>query len=107
VCETAHSNGVGDTFYDCIAQGVYDINQASAACLAFTSNAQYCMPGGFYTCTDANDAGLGDMLCSDTSPTACDCWGFTGAIAGHVSHEAAGANNCACPYPTTLYPSWN
>jgi len=105
-CQTAHSNGVGETFYDCIASGVYDINQATEACFAFTGNAQYCMPGGYYTCTDMNDAGLGDMLCSDTSPTACDCWGFSGAIQGHVSHGAA-MMGCACPYPTNIYPSWN
>jgi len=84
-CQTAHTNGVGQTFYDCVAQGTLDATQATEACAAFTGSAGQC---GSLTCA-------GTAICSEGSGQACDCWIYSGTAAGHVRTSSPGACNCS------------
>jgi hypothetical protein len=83
------------TFYDCVAVGTYNATLALDACAAFTGDKAQCDSMGSYYCELPNDGGLaGDMVCSDgPKATACQCWGYSGVIAGELS-TAAG---CECP----------
>src|SRR6185295_1610732 len=38
-CQISHSNGVGQTFYDCSPPGTYNQARATEACTAFTGSA--------------------------------------------------------------------
>lgn len=101
---------VGATFYDCVATGTYNITVATDACAAYTGSSTQCDAMGTYYC-DYPDGGLaGDMVCSDgTGAQACACWGYDGALQGHMfigpGKASANPNNCECPEPTD--PSWN
>jgi hypothetical protein len=41
-CQTQHSNGVGQSWYDCFALSTYNVTTATSACAAFTGNAAAC-----------------------------------------------------------------
>jgi hypothetical protein len=98
-CQTTHSNGVGQSFYDCVTVGTYDQTQAQEACVAFTGNAAQC---SVFTCGGNSNT----SMCSDTSPTRCDCWGFGGTQKGKVhAGPGAGASNCFCIVAAD--PIWN
>jgi hypothetical protein len=96
ICQKMHSNGVGQSYYDCTAVGTYSQGQAQAACLSFTGNAAQCAVA---SCTGP---GQNVVVCSSGAAT-CQCWNYTGTIAGHV-HPSATAT-CACP--ALGDPSWN
>jgi len=86
-CQTAHDDGVGQTFYDCVATGTYDQTQATEACAAFTGDASQCHVST--TCASGATA-----VCSAGSATACDCWIFAGTGVGKV--KTNGAGSCTC-----------
>jgi hypothetical protein len=110
-CPVAHSYNediTGSTFYDCVAAGTYNVTDAMDACIAFTGNAAQCTAG--YYCPQFADGGgdLGDQVCSDGSPTKCDCWAYDGSLIGLVSTAGTGAGptNCYCPAVGTS-PHWD
>jgi hypothetical protein len=37
-CQVVHSNGAGQSFYDCVAASTFNQTQATEACVAFTNN---------------------------------------------------------------------
>jgi hypothetical protein len=96
ICQTMHSNGVGQSYYDCTPVGTYGLGQAQAACLAFTGKAA--------ECTGAACTGPGQnvVVCS-TGAATCQCWNYTGTIVGHVHPSTTTA--CSCP--SLGDPSWN
>jgi hypothetical protein len=81
---TVHSNGVGQTFEDCVPSGTHDETQALAACTAFTGTSASCTiqscPGGG---GGPGKSPPGQAACS-TGASVCDCWTFSGAEAGLV-----------------------
>jgi hypothetical protein len=84
-CQTAHSNGVGQTFYDCNPLDTYNQTTATAACAAFTGSAASCTA---YACT----GNAGSVVCSPGG--ACTCWKYdpgNSGVTGKVS------TSCGCP----------
>jgi len=89
-----HSNGVGQTFEDCVPSGTYDGPQALRACAAFAGGSASCTiqscspvgPGpdeGVPGNGGPNEAVTGRAACS-TGASVCDCWTFSGENAGRV-----------------------
>jgi hypothetical protein len=93
-CQTQHSNGVGQSFFDCVAAGTHTVAQATAACAAFTGDASQCHAS----------TPCGSAVCSDGSTTACDCGFYGGLDNGKVSSARAGS--CSCNARGSD-PTWN
>lgn len=105
-CQTQHSNGVGQNFYDCNALGTHNVTQATEACNADS--------GASGTCTDGWTSGsTGNVLTSvcrtagNGTTGSCVCWGYQGsgtasAAVGHVSTSSNG-----CFGATSTDPTWN
>jgi hypothetical protein len=93
-CQTAHSNGVGQTYYDCDPPGALGSTGAMAACIAFA--------GGDPTkCSDHWYCNNDDQqVCFITGSRDCQtyCWTYAGALAGAVS-------DCTCP--VTKIADWD
>jgi hypothetical protein len=104
-CETEHDNGFGQNFYDCASASTYNVDQALAACAAFTGDIAQCVDYGV-TC-DANDDLVDDTAVVCGAPSAsgdCACWAYSGLAVGYVFNEPSG-NNCFCPLAGD--PQWN
>jgi hypothetical protein len=86
-CQTAHSNGVGQTFYDCQALGTYNQTQAMAACVAFTHDATQC---AVYGCT----GNAGSLVCTPGAAPNCTCWKFA---PGNSGVNGKVSTTCTCP----------
>jgi hypothetical protein len=98
-----HSNGLGQTFYDCNPLGTYDEGQAVKACAAATGSPSLCYPTTSGRCSLFNSSTV-TVICSvGIITSACSCWEWT-VTPGSVSTSAVGA----CPVcPTSSSPTWN
>jgi hypothetical protein len=86
-CETTHSDGLGDTFYDCVALGTVDASaEAFKACAAYTGSQAKCKGGE--TCTGLPL--VGPYVCNGVGGTCNRCWAYGGTDVGRVE-------NCNCP----------
>jgi hypothetical protein len=97
-CQTLHSNGLMQTYYDCVPLGTYTQAQALAACTAFTGNSAQCTDAPFGLCGTARG------VCSSGAST-CWCWAYAGSAAGTVDESTGGVCPGACP--TGQGPRWN
>jgi hypothetical protein len=95
-CQSTHHDGLGHTYYDCVAAGTYDREQATEACAAFTGDATLC-----HAATACNPT---KTVCSDGGPS-CACWSWSGPVSGHV--EDSGQPAPACPCPSANSPTWD
>ncbi len=86
MCQTTHSNGIGQSFYDCTAKNTYTQIQAIEACTAYTGNSNLC---SMYTCVNPKDS----LICG-TINNICACWDYSGTYVGHVSNS--GSKSCVC-----------
>jgi hypothetical protein len=93
VCQTTHSDGVGQSYYDCNPLKTYNASTALEACAAFAGNASKCSS---YTC------GAATVICSDGAPN-CDCWQYSGSRIGQVDINS----NSTCYCPIAGDPTWN
>jgi hypothetical protein len=93
-CQTEHSNGVGQSFYDCTALGTIDYSHAIMACAAYTKDAAACTP---QPCV----YNAGSLVCSP-GPS-CYCWKYE---AGNSSVNGKVRTTCTCPI-TNGDPAWN
>jgi hypothetical protein len=92
-CQTEHSNGLGQHFYDCDPLGTYDASSAAAAAQAWNSSVS----------TVPIVCAASDCLRSQTD-TACPVWCYSGSLGGRVALNTTG-NSCVCP--STGTPNWN
>ena len=95
----AHSNGVGQTFYDCNPLGTYNQTQATKACAALTGNASQCAVMISFRC----QLGLfGNLLevCS-TGSAGCYCWQWS------VTPGSVASPSSSCPVCAGTSPTWN
>lgn len=90
-----HSNGVGQTYTDCVPLDTYGPDEAARACAA--SNAGTCGQNRFV-------CGGGPTVECTLMATTCRCWSYTGPTAGRVDTSKAGAL-CACPAQSD--PMWH
>ena len=95
-CQTTHSNGEGQSFYDCVTTGTYNQTQATEACAAYTGNQALCTA---YSCTGP---GSNSVVCGTTG-SVCICWNFSGSNVGHA--HSSGSSACACPASNDV--TWN
>ncbi len=96
-CATTHNNGVGQSFYDCVAKGTYTQMQAGKACTAYTGNQ--------FSCSAANclsDAG-DSVVCGAADSGSCVCWNYVGNNISHV--YKSGSGTCFCPGSSD--PTWD
>ena len=100
-CQTAHSNGVGQTFYDCNELNVHSEPSATEACTAYVIT-----EGG-----EASDCVSGNS-CSQTPDNLSVCWSTNGGstVLGSYCWEYAGTNagkvvNTSCP--ESVVASWD
>ncbi len=98
-CATTHTNGVGESYWDCVDAGTYDQTQAGKACTAYT-NAQF-------ACSPASCVGdAGDLvICGSPDGGACGCWDYTGTDKGYVFKSNSPEAGCFCPNTTDSI--WN
>jgi hypothetical protein len=94
-CPIAHSDGLGQTFYDCAASGTMDETQALEACTAYTGSATFCA-------NDPIGCANADEVCT-TGTATCTCWDYRGMHAGFVFVSTTSTCSCFVASP----PSWN
>src|SRR5207248_1842371 len=75
-CQTPHSNGLGQSFYDCNPPDTYNIGSASEACHAWV----VVNGGSCATVTCGNNA----VAVCGQGTSSCACWEYMGPDAGHV-----------------------
>ncbi len=103
-CATKHSNGLGDSYFDCGALGTpglattYTQAMATAAATAWTPSGTVAGPG------QCGNGGSASICMSKTTGDSCAVWCYTKALAGRV-RLTTGSTACACP--TTSDPTWN
>jgi hypothetical protein len=109
-CQTAHTNGLGQNFYDCVALDTYNVNQATEACNAHTG-------GG--TCAGFNSGTAMNTLMSVCKPATdpsgasgvCACWAYSGtgnaaSAVGHVYQSSGTGGDTGCLAPTSTSLTW-
>jgi hypothetical protein len=90
-CPVAHSNGLSQTFYDCVEAGTYNQTQATEACAAFTGDAAACVNNPF-PCAQAG------QVCSSAFTT-CACWKYAGNTdIGRVLNSCMCVGNNSSPW---------
>ena len=93
---SSHSDGVGQTFEDCIALGSYSEALAIDACNAFRG-----MGGvGCVSATCSSSAGEALIVCTEGLMTSCACWVYSGADVGHM-RLGDSPTDCPCDDMTT------
>lgn len=103
-CQTTHTNGVGQNFFDCNNQGSHNQSQAQEACAAYTGNASACSPSS--TCCGAQIVVCLGQTASSVCGTLngkCYCWQYSGPQSGRV--ESPGSCSASCG--SSSDPSWN
>ena len=102
-CQTVHSNGVGQSFYDCVAQGTYSPTQAQAACTAFTGNGGQCA-ASTTNCLVVVASVL--AVCGSASGK-CYCWDYGGTQMGVGTVQTATVASCSAVCSAGGDPPWN
>jgi hypothetical protein len=97
---TAHVNGLGQNFYDCMPLATPGTASTYNQTLAAEARAAWAYQG-----TDAAASSMYPraLLVYRQTATACAVWAYSGAIAGHVHLNAA---NNTCYTPSATDPFW-
>jgi hypothetical protein len=94
-CQTAHSNGVGQTFYDCNPTGTFTIASATEACVAYALTvggvAADCF-GGWFCPTPSMPIEVCYSSTANFNNCTTYCWIYTGSLVGHVQTCTGGCN---------------
>jgi hypothetical protein len=96
-CETKHSNGVGGSYFDCVALGTYNLTQAGRAASSWQPQGQ-AFPGSLAECP-----GCLGWQTQGTSPAFCGTWCYAGPLQGKVVVVQSLVCTCAALNPGT----WN
>jgi hypothetical protein len=110
--QTPHDNGVGQTFYDCSAQGSLNATQATEAALAYNPQGNV-TEGDIGSSPDFDNA----KCVIDATNTYCVCWvyasgGMYNSAKGHLAKSdprAPGdlAPGCVLPLTSSGFPAWD
>ena len=92
------------TFYDCVAQGTFNITVAKDACGAYAGDSGLCDLGYTFTCTGPDGGVISDMVCSNAYTGSCACWAYDGTQKGHMHIGTASgtASLSQLPLPVDL-----
>jgi fibro-slime domain-containing protein len=105
-CQTMHSNGIGQAFFDCAPPGTYTGTEALAACLAATGDASKCET---FQCVGSGSQQDGDgVVCDNQGNFPCNCWDFSAPLGPpHLPPQNPGHVNRSCRCATALDPLWH
>lgn len=78
--KVTHSNGIGQTWEDCVALDTFDESQATKACVAHTGDAQHCYVSG-------GCGGVTLGIVRTDSSTDSYFWVYAGTLTGNVSDK--------------------
>jgi hypothetical protein len=96
-CNTTHRNGLGDSFYDCVAVGSVDAStQAFKACAASKDASAQCSGG--WTCPGITTQFVCDAPSTAQKNSCARCWAYQGSQTGTVQ-------DCSCP--GVVIGNWN
>ncbi len=106
-CAVTHSDGLGDTFVDCVPLGTQDSTQAHKAADAWDATGTIDAQARSYS----DSKGQIMYICDQSvARNACACWtwGGTGQYAGVGHAEASSGKPTQCFIPfSNAYPVWN
>jgi hypothetical protein len=106
-CSVTHSDGLGDTFVDCVALGTQDTTQAHKAADAWDSTGSINALARSYS---DNKGSLLYICDQSVARNACACWTWNGtgqyAGTGRALATAGKPSQCFIPFNGT-YPAWN
>jgi hypothetical protein len=94
-CQTTHSNGLGQSFYDCNPLGTLTLASATAAANAWDIG----------TASFDMSATCGGGCYGRQTASACAVWCYSGSFTGKVSRNDIN-NACLCP-PQAVVGDWN
>ena len=105
-CATAHSNGVGQTFYDCAPLGTYNLIEALEACAAYTGDVNVCSVVDFPQPCMALDPY--SVVCALGAPNYVTWSAVNGPVARNIAgHVAVGDPSMpGCPCVSATDPTW-
>ncbi len=101
-CQTVHSNGVGQSFYDCNPQGTHTLGAAIEACLAYATtvggNANDCIGG--WGCPPGNTSNQAVCYSATGGMNVCSnyCWTYFGPTTGDVQPCQGACNASLAPW---------
>jgi hypothetical protein len=104
-CQTVHSNGVGQSFYDCSDHTITPM-LAKEACEAFAgpnqcaSSSTCCLLGALGACVGS----MATSMCGSVGGK-CLCWQYAGNAPGTV--QSVGNGKCTAACGSTSDTSWN
>lgn len=106
-CQTKHSDGLGDSFFDCVALGTRDPVQVAKAAAAWDATGNIDAAPRLYS----DNKGTVQYICDrSTVRNACACWTWNGtgqyADAGRALSTNGKPTQCFIPFGAT-YPAWN
>jgi hypothetical protein len=107
-CQTTHSNGNNQPFYDCLPLLTATTPFATAQELAFEACASYTGSQSLCTQYPCSPSTMGPIVCSLTN-NSCFCWAFSGTNIGYVDNGDGTPGDCYCPStnPTIGDRKWN
>ncbi|MGO9836704.1 MAG: hypothetical protein ACLP1X_21115 [Polyangiaceae bacterium] len=102
-CEDVHTNGpasigLGNTWDDCVADGTYNVTQATAACVAWKGTGGC---SGGWTCTTPTHMVVAQDTICDNACTM--CWSYQ-TVGGVYPTTAGTVTDCDCP--GTVLGNW-
>ena len=105
-CQTTHSNGIGESFFDCNMKDTYNATQAQEACEAYAGRGQC---SASQTCCLL---GVGGACVGNTASSVCGavqgqcfCWQYAGNLPGTV--QAVGSGKCTAACGARTDAPWN
>jgi hypothetical protein len=102
-CQTTHSNGLGQLYYDCAPLGVPGLPATYTPVMA--TEARNAWPFAGIDSTGTCGMGMNGSTClARQTATSCAVWCYTKSLAGRVHLNTA---STTCPCPTTLDPTWD
>jgi hypothetical protein len=109
-CQTTHTDGYGDDFFDCVAFGTHDQAQATKAAMAYDPNGSF--HNGLSTCTYSDSKGSANSVCwVSTAKGTCVNFIFsaTGNYVQYIGTSLRNSKTTSCPFGITpsTYPAWN
>lgn len=94
-CMTGHSNGLGQSFYDCLPLSTFTLQSAMAAADAWSAG------------TSVDMGGICGAGCyGRQTTTSCATWCYSGGYTGQVVRNDGG-NACTCPPGPGFLSTWN
>jgi hypothetical protein len=103
-CQTAHSNGKSNSYYDCSASGTYNQGQAAEACAALAGSSACSSSTVPCNCLLVLCGSQAQSVCA-SSGGKCYCWQYAGPNAGTV--QETNGSSCSASCGSTSDSAWN